>query len=282
VPVLARQVSEVQGGFWIGFASHKSFINALTYGFTLMPEYDILHWYSVVLLLALGSAFIMIRRGLAEGQQRKWVKYALLLYFVPQVVLFIISLPPLQSFFHERYTIVTLPFFIAALAYGAVHSWKNYPKARYFVAVLFIAISSVGVFRASSWGTSTNWGSREYFAGKSFFEFTESKKKDGDVYLASSLWTYFDTRYYQEIECNHRVLLYETNTPPYKYGNASLIYDRTENHVRSAQDARLSNKRVWIFDEQKPKFAVPSSWVQLEKKEQGYGSVTLYQTPALN
>ena len=273
LPILVMQADKTQGGFWIGQASHRSVLNFFTTTFGMKQEWGIQSWSAtlMILMIAMSSRLIF----LAYKKHKSELTLPLFVALAPIVLLYVLSMPPVQPYFHERYLIIVVPYIILLVAIASARLIAIKRNMVLILLSVIVAVGLNGVRVASKLGSSFGWSDKEYFSSKSLSEWSDAEYKPGDTILASSLWVYFDARYYQQIERGRFVYLKDTGIN--KYGNNSLVYDRADVKLSEEQINNLTG-RIWVYDESKPMLQIPANWMRLDCLNQGYGSLTLYST----
>jgi mannosyltransferase len=272
LPTLASQAGKTQGGFWIGPASHRSVINFFTTSFGMQQEWKLEGWTATIMIVILAATSRLVY--LAYKKNKLEMKYLTFTALAPIAALYALSMPPVQPYFHERYLLIIVPIIILLIALSSVRIFRSRQLLVMSVLGLLILIGANGMWTASKLGSSFGWSNAEHFSSKSLTEWSNDKYKTGDTIVASSLWVYFDARYYQQAERGRQVFIKDSGTN--KYGNNSLVYDRDDIKLTDGEIASLKG-RVWVYDEQKPKLDIPKNWQKLDWLERGYGSLSLYQ-----
>jgi mannosyltransferase len=272
LPILASQAGKTQGGFWIGPASHRSVINFFTTSFGMQQEWKLEGWTASIMIVILAATSRLVY--LAYKKNKLDMKYLTFTALVPIAALYALSMPPVQPYFHERYLLIVVPVLILLISLSSVRLVRSKQLLVMSVLGLLILIGAKGMWTASKLGSNFGWSDKEYFSSKSMTEWSNDKFKVGDTIVASSLWVYFDARYYQQVERGRQVFIKDSGTN--KYGNNSLVYDREDIKLTDTELASLKG-RVWVYDQQKPKLDIPMNWQKLDCLERGYGSLSLYQ-----
>ncbi len=280
LPKLRHQFGDVQNGFWIGPVSYRTPFSTLSNIFWLRQEWQLNHWYSVAFICLL-VALVWFWRALRnkEGVQNSLRPLIVILLTTP-VLLVVLSLPPLNSVFHERYLVSILPLFYGLVGAGWFYYIKANPKSRkvWFATVALLGSLVYGISNAMIWGNNTGWFSKDYFSMKQLSTYVRENRRSDDTIVSSSLWTWYDARYYER----HGVTspefrLYEPKLQPQPIGNMALMYDRQDLMIHDPNDLEIKNGRVWVFEENQEKIKIPLTWHKTDYGlQKGYAKVTLY------
>lgn len=273
LPAFITQLDQVSSGFWINDAGVHSFFSTLASFVLFRPvwmNWELTQWYAVLTFIASAVCFVIFRatwRG-----YRSWLERALLIgYFVvPPVLLFILSMPPRNSVYYDRYLVVYAPLFFAALGIG-LSELSGKSKRLYtfgnvkmpLVGVILVLLLGFGLFNAEKYGNNYGHSRDNGFAMKQLAPELRRQYMTGDAVVADNLGQYFNAWFYVR-DFAGEPLLFAPGQPG-KYGNTSLIYDRPDLLVQNLAQLKPQTKTVWVITSRESTNGfiennVPPSW----------------------
>ncbi len=140
LPVFIGQAHKIQNGFWISPPSIDTVLSIFTTTFSYKANWQLNTSASFITMLALATAGWFIVRAWhdVDTKQRKYLLLLLLASFVPIIVLFCASLPPLQPVFVSRYVSQTIISGYALLGVAIAITRANRPHLLQWVGVLVL------------------------------------------------------------------------------------------------------------------------------------------------
>lgn len=270
VPIVLSQFGATYGGFWIGPNKIETLTSTFISLVLLAKQFMLEGWLSVLGLLALGVTGYLIYRAYASLPRTKKVqKYLIItMLLVPPLVLFALSLPPLQPAYQDRYLSFTAPLFYSVLVIGILSLKQR--KAQIIAAVFLAGCFVYGQGVNYVYSNNIGWNPTPYFTINEL----ASHIPAGDTVYSTSLWTYFDADKKLQDKNDVRLLLDEQ--PESWKGNWSAMKIRQDDIVTHTNAA----DSFWVIDEANN--AVLNSkhvdgYKATESHEAGYATVTLYE-----
>lgn len=283
LPTAIHQVQEVQGAFWIAPVGATTFLDTIGHLLGLQPIYDYSPWESVVFVIGfLGISGLVIsgfRR--LKTPEKRYVLLASTLFVTCAVTLFLVSLPPLQPLYHNRYLTVPALFIYSALGICVLSAKAKY---RTILVVIMLPLLGLSLQRVYSEGINFDRG-HGYFSMNVIGQRLYDQVQPGDVVVSTSLWTYFDAAQYFEVDHPGkvgRVYLYQPAELNHKTGNRSLVYDKEDIMIRPDKLCAVAplGSRVWLIDESGVSQLKdrPSTWQQVgDAFSLGYAKLQLFE-----
>ena len=245
IPFMVTQLTTIQStGFWIGNISADSLTNYMTNVLFYLEHDQARGWYALALgiivstLLALGIKFYVD----ASAQQRKNYLLLISLAFVPVLLLFIVSLPPLRSSFVERYLVPSAAGFSlfagVTLALGATKLkavWRMLAIG-VLVASLLFGVSNVYYF--GNYNKNTNMKVRTGDIVKQINDIAQP----GQPIIAQSPWIFYEAIFYTTDE--HPVYFIDANTD-YIYGSLDMLKLNDQHKIKDLQAFVQEHPVVW-------------------------------------
>jgi uncharacterized membrane protein len=119
LPFMAHQLGTVQGtGFWIQPVTADTPVNSLTNVFLYLDHGDVKNWFALLFVGALGAVGWLAWQyapKLHKTYPSGW-KLIIALAFVPPLLMFVASLPPLRPSYIDRYILPALTWMIVGIA----------------------------------------------------------------------------------------------------------------------------------------------------------------------
>lgn len=145
IPAFLVQTATVQQGFWIPgvtFSTVPDFISEVAYFKEFSNQVDA--WWAL-LLIAWVIAF-----GVILARTKKKPKMLLCLTFVPPILLFILSMPPLSSMFVSRYVTFSAILIFALAGVLMMMNVKKFLKLAVVFLVLTLGVETYGVINVET------------------------------------------------------------------------------------------------------------------------------------
>ncbi len=273
LPKFITQTDQVSSGFWINEAGVHSFLSTISAFVLFRPvwmHWELTNWYAVLAFATAAICFVIFRA--AWKGHKSWLERSLLIgYFVvPPLLLFLISMPPRNSVYYDRYLTMYAPMFFAALGVGlAVLAGKTSTRKirkMPLVGVVLALLLGFGIYNASVYGNNYGHTTDENFNMKQLSGALKPQYMTGDQVVVDNLGQYFNARFYLKPFAGEPKLF--APGQPGKYGNTSLIFDRPDLLVRSFGDIRPTSKTVWVISGRSSTESfllenVPYTWTQL-------------------
>jgi hypothetical protein len=164
--------------------------------------------------------------------------------FVPPVLLFIASMPPLKSSFIERYLIPASVALILLLATIIVHGARNGQKRIAVIVTLVLLVSfGVGINRVYYYG-NYNKNSSTSIRTKDLIEAMTQKSKPGEPFIATDVWVFYEAVFYSTKE--HPVYFLD-QTADYRYGSTDMLKNNDQFKIKNLDEFVKTHPTVWYF-----------------------------------
>lgn len=275
LPSVLSQFREVQGAFWISPLKVETLTSTVINFFSFMQQWELVHWTALYGLVVVLTCLLLLSRwfhNLKDDQQRRGTRLIGCLFFVPLILLILISLPPMQPAYQDRYLAFYAPFIYGAFGMAIAHAWHaSKTRLHTLGGILAVIILAVGVISVSNAGNSQGWRPFPHFTMQQLSEDMMARAPEAQV-VSTSLWTFLDAHIvFKNTEAQ---LLAPEELG--KYGNYSAIYGRDELVLNSLNNLNV-NGSVWIINETgKDDVNVPRNWLKIDRLQRGYAEATLY------
>lgn len=251
LPWLVRQFLNVSiSGFWIPPVNFASFADLFSATFFYQNAAGASDFFALVLvvlvalLVGLGVAIFRQKSSIfARADAKKFRQnfaFLLTLIVVPPLLLFAISLPPMRSYFIDRYVLASL--ILVAILVAAVAE-KSFVKFRFFaLALYFLALASfvVGLQSVAYFGNFNKFSSDISTAQSLMRQI--SREKSAPV-IADTAWSFYDADVYASAK--NPVFFLNSQVDNYYFGSEKMLAGTAE---------EIANLPEWLAKNHVEKF----------------------------
>lgn len=264
--IMATQFGVIQSaGFWIGPVGVDTPVNFVTNIFYYLSHGQTQSWVAVVLIAVVGLVAWLLPRTYRtlKAAERKWAHLMLSLAFVPPMLLFILSLPPLRPLYVDRYLVPSTIFvlvFVAIVLVVGTKAWKPVWRAVPIVAVvgmLVFGVTNVYYYGNYNKSTSTHIFSRQVV------EQIREVGEPGQPIVANSPWILYETAPYETPD--HQVYFIDANTS-YDFGSLEMLKNSDLHKIKDMDAFETENPVIWYIGANSDEVIAPYSedWVALQ------------------
>lgn len=269
LPALAYQVLTVQiSGFWIPPVSPITLPNFLTNVFYYQDQNTVNSWQTLllfVILIVFIALAIRLYRTQKEAERQKYM-LIFAIAFVPVLLLFVLSMPPLRSSFTDRYLVTAalgMSLFIGVtLALGSQFMRRNWQKG---LALLVIGAMVIGIGNVYILG---NYNKTLYQSNNTqqLLETIAATSKGKEAVIADSPWLFYEAVFYTTP--THPVYFLDATTD-YRYGSLDMLEYNDQFKIKDIAAFSKTHNTVWFIGRPGPNELTPpqSDWKQLQKVE---------------
>jgi mannosyltransferase len=247
LPFMALQLGGIQGsGFWIGAVGVDSFPNYFTNLFYYLEHEQATGWLSLLLGVVLASlTYLAVRtyRSFNKGDKMNYL-LVIALSFVPVLLLFLASLPPLRSSFVERYllpAIIGFAVFAAVTIVVGTRKWR--PILRIGSVLLIAGMMIVGIVNVYHFG-NYNKNSNTHVLTRELVEKIAAQAKPGEPIIANSPWIFYEAIFYTSDE--HPVYFIDKNTE-YTFGSLDMLENHDTHKIKDLDAFVKEHPVVWYI-----------------------------------
>lgn len=245
--VMGYQLTVVQAsGFWIGPVGVTTPANYLTNFFYYLEYYQTQGWLAflvigIVILLAV--LLPITYKRLTQKEQTSFLLVSALAW-VPGVLLFILSLPPLRPSFVERYlipSIIMLSVFMAVILVVGTRRWRMWLRALPIAIVVGMMIFGVtNVYKFGNFNKNTNY----HIFTKEVIQQIHEKGQPGQPIIAQTPWMYYEAVQYATPEFP---VYFLNDTTDYEYGSLAMLKDNDRNKIKDLAQFEKNNPVIWFI-----------------------------------
>ncbi|HVI69389.1 MAG TPA: glycosyltransferase family 39 protein, partial [Magnetospirillaceae bacterium] len=276
-PILIKQFAGVQAGFWIGPVSHQSLLNIASNTLTYHSQTELVGWLSVAFMAMLvGIATLLYATYKSLHSERKKHFVLLSLYaFVPIVVLFMLSLPPLKPVLVERYFIPAMLglYMLIGICFALAPKAKRWYQSKILLAGLILGFFAYGITNAYTVG-NFNYNQGIAPSAKALMASIEPRTGPSDAIIANSPYGYYEFDYYTTLDRTY--FLDESHILGVIGSTAMLVGD--PHLVHNLEVFGKTKDHIWLIGAGDVSNPLPSNWRKLETIIRGDYNATLYDT----
>jgi mannosyltransferase len=245
--VMGYQLSVVQAsGFWIGPVSVNSPSNYLTNFFYYLEYYQTQSWLAFLLIgiVALTIALLpKVYRKLSEKERSSFLLVSSLAW-VPGILLFILSLPPLRPSFVERYlipSIIAFSVFLAIVLVVGTRRWRPVFRALPIVIIAGMMIFGItNVYKFGNFNKNTNY----HIFTKEIIEQIQQNGQPGQPIIAQTPWIYYEAVQYSTPEFP---VYFLNDSTDYEFGSLDMLEFNERNKIVDLDAFERANPVVWFI-----------------------------------
>ena len=263
---MAKQLGVVQaGGFWIGPVSIDTPSNYFTNLFYYLEHGQVQSWFAAALLIVLIIVIALTPKVYKSFSKPERSNFVLItsLAWVPVILLFIMSLPPLRSSFVERYlipaTVMSMIFLAVVLVVGT-RNWK--PFFRAVPILLVVGMMIFGITNVYKYG-NYNKNNDLHIVTRQVIEAVQEKAQPGQPIVTDSPFLFYEAIQYTT-EANP-VYFIDANTQ-YTYGSLEMLKDNDMHKIKDINAFSRQYPVIWYLG-QTPSNDVGAylpTWVKLQ------------------
>ncbi|MAU34127.1 hypothetical protein CL689_04370 [Candidatus Saccharibacteria bacterium] len=244
---MVKQLGTVQGsGFWIGPVGVDTPVNYLTNIFYYLEHGKTQSWIALLIVTVIALVIILIpktyRRLRADSRQSFWL--VSVVAFVPPILLFLSSLPPLRPSFVDRYLIPSILFyslFMAVVFVVGTRSWR--PIARVLPIILVSGMMIFGISNVYYYG-NYNKNSNTHILTRQVINEIKRVGGEGQPIVANSPWLLYEAAPYESAD--HPVYFIDENTQ-YIFGSLDMLKESDLHKISDLDAFEKANPVIWYF-----------------------------------
>lgn len=265
LPFMFLQLGIVQGGgFWIGPVTINTPANYFTNIFYYLEREQVHAWLAFFLIVALTLIVVLLPRTYRalSGIQKKWFLLIASIAWVPPVLLFIASLPPLRPSFVERYlipTTVVFVLFMAVVFVAGTRRWK--PILRAVPIVLVSGMMIFGITNVYTYGNFNKTTSYHIFT-RQVIQQVHERAQPGQPIVAQSPWIFYEAIPYATED---HPIYFIGATAEDNIGSLLMLQDNDAHKIKDIDAFMKEHPVIWYIG-QNSQGAIPpykDGWTEL-------------------
>jgi hypothetical protein len=247
IPVFLIQSQVVQYfGFWIPAVTPDTLINFLTNTIYYQDVSQVNGWFALCLvgIIALLSWLSSKIYKSQNDKQKQSYRLIMALAFVPSIIIFLLSMPPLRSMFVDRYLVPSV-LFIAIFIGVTLSLGSDFIKSKWrilaIVLVAFFMMVGVGnVWYYGNYSKTSNASNNT----KDIFNEVVAKSEVGQPIIADSPWLFYEASFYSTDQ--HPVYFIDANTS-YGFGSLDMLKYNDRSKIKNIKQFTNDHPIVWYM-----------------------------------
>lgn len=266
VPFMLMQLGVVQAsGFWIGPVTPDTPTNYVTNVFYYLEHGQPQGWLALALISTVILVIVLIPKVYKSFTKSEKSKFMLVasLAWVPPILLFIASLPPLRSSFVERYLVPSTIFFVVFMAIVLVVGTKKWKPILRALPILVIAGMMIfGITNVYKYG-NYNKNSNFHIVTREAIQEFKKDMKPGQPIVATSPWIFYEAVPYSTPE--NPIYFIDANTQ-YVFGSLDMLKENDMHKIKDLEAFEKANPVIWYLGQAESGDVPPyeTSWVKLQ------------------
>ncbi|MCL2037405.1 glycosyltransferase family 39 protein [Candidatus Saccharibacteria bacterium] len=243
--VMLWQVAVVQGmGFWIPPVSFMTLGNFFGEMLVYLGVNGLKSWWLLCVLIWLILAiFLSVKLWQSNKKSRRNYLLILLIVLVPPLTVAVISMPPLQSMFINRYVIYSMIFVSILVAFLASADLKKLKKVRIVFYVLTLILSILGVYNVATYG-NFNRDTNSMSVAKTIMVEVATNLSERTIVIADNPWIFYDAVNYAT---DKNPVYFLDSSTEYEFGSLAMLRDDKIHKIKDLAKFVKSGQTVWFI-----------------------------------
>jgi len=263
---MVKQLGVVQAaGFWIGPAGVDTPTNYLTNLFYYEEHGQTQSWFALALMVIVILMVVLIPKVYKSFTKTERSNFLLIasMAWVPVVLLYIASLPPLRPSFIERYLIpatVAYMIFMAVVLVVGTKKWR--PIFRTLLIALIAGMMVFGISNVYRYG-NYNKNSDFHIVTREAIREIQKVSKPGEPIIATTPWIFYEAVPYSTDE--HPVYFIDASIQ-YVFGSLDMLKYNDMHKIKNFDAFAEKNPVIWYLGQGESGDVPPyeSSWMKLQ------------------
>lgn len=241
------QMTVVQAaGFWIGPVSMDTPSNYFTNVFYYLQHGQAQSWLALAIIAILIILIVSIPKAYKALKLEGKKSFLLIsaVAWVPPVLLFVLSMPPLRSSFVERYLVPSAMAFSIFLAIVLVYGTRNWKIwQRIGTVMVIVAMMIFGITNVFYYG-NYNKNSNVNIFTRQVVDEIHKVAQPGEPIVMNSPWTFYETVPYENDA--HKVYFIDANTD-YRFGSLDMLKYRDLHKIKDLEAFKKDHRTIWYM-----------------------------------
>lgn len=267
LPFMAIQLASIQGtGFWISPVTANTLTNYLTNVLMYLEHVKVLGWFAVLFVLVvvlLGYLSIRLYKSLNKKQRQSYL-LVIMVAFVPVLLLFVVSLPPLKSSFVDRYLVPSAASFSlfagVTLALGTRYLTKTWRVVIIGLVAGSMLFGIYNVYQYGNYNRNGSGGGESILTGEVVQEIAVRAHHNEPIIVASP-WAFYEAVFYNTTD--HPVYFVEADTQ-YDYGSLKMLQDNDQYKIKDLPGFVQKHPVIWYVGGT-PNQTVSATWQEMQR-----------------
>lgn len=247
LPWLIRQVLDVQtNGFWIPPVSPVTIPSYLSDVFLYQTAWQTSPWMTLVLgATVMLGAFLTIRvyKGLGKDSRKA---YALLIASatVPVGLLLLMSMPPAQSTFIDRYILMAAICLVMVFGIAIALASKELYRTKFVLTALLVVASVVGIANVYHYGNYNTTTEQKSETRQLIQAIRDTQGAEGQPIIANTPWVYYEAAQYGN---DTNGVYFINQYVEYKYGSLEMLRQSDRGKIKDLDAFLVEHPIVWYI-----------------------------------
>lgn len=247
LPVMARQLTSAQSGFWIPSVTAYTPVDYLSNTLLYMEYGEAKNRAALLLFVALIAIGYIVSHGskLVTSVNRTGYRLLATVAFVPPLLLVLLSMPPLRSSFIDRYLLTSISFSAAFVGVNIALMWQDKKTRRNTLVATAILVLTFGygIFNVYYYG-NYNKNSATSIRTRDLVQKMDQIGQPGQPLLANSAWVYYEAAAYDSP--NHPVY-YLSSSLNRGFGSLQPLRQSSFGKITNLDNFAKNHKYIWYF-----------------------------------
>jgi MFS family permease len=269
LPFCIYQLSVVQAfGFWIPPVTPDTMVNFMTNVIYYKDVGQVNGWFAlglVGIIVLLSWLALKIHKS-QNNKQKQNYRLIIAVAFIPSIIMFLFSMPPLRSLFVDRYLVPSVPL-IAIFIGTTLSIGADFIKAKWQILAIAIITSFmiVGVGNVWYYGNYSKTSNASNNT-RDIFNDVSAKSGVGEPIIADSPWLFYEASFYSNDQ--HPVYFIDANTS-YGFGSLDMLKYNDQSKIKDIKQFTADHPIVWYMGLPRgASFSAPySNWQSLQTIE---------------
>lgn len=246
-PLLIKQFTSVQQGFWIPAVTARTPIDYLSNALLYRYAGETTGWWAFVVVVLAASTIVSAIQ--AVRVQKKAVRSEALLLgalaFLPPLLLMLVSMPPLRSTFVDRYVLFSAVILMALAGVGVRRLMAKRPRLAVALGAVIILSAVTGIAQVYHDGNANkNSAELSLLQAGDVVKLVGEQGTAGQPIIAANAWLYYEAATYST-EAHPVMYLNESLTED--YGSLAMLKDDAHGKIMSLSDYTSTHRYVWYL-----------------------------------
>lgn len=273
--VMGYQLVVVQSaGFWIGPVSVDTPANYLSNYFYYLEHYEAQGWLAFILVAIVVLLVVLLPRvykSFTASEKRSFLLIASLAW-TPPILLFLVSLPPLQPSFVERYllpALIALSVFLAIIVVVGTRRWKAMYRA--IPVAVIVGMMIFGITNVYYYG-NFNKNTMYHILTKEVVQEVHRLGEPGQPIVSQTPWIFYEAIPYATDDFP---VYFINESTEYVFGSLAMLEDNDRHKIKDFDAFAKEHPIIWYIGQNESGDIAPlrPHWVKLQSADM-YDEIT--------
>ncbi len=247
LPWLVRQILDVQvNGFWIPPVGPETIPAYLSDVFLYQTVGGVSPWLTVALgvFVALAGYLVWATYRYSAAGQKPGYLLLIVSALAPIALLIMMSLPPLQSTFIDRYILTAAVLLVAVIGVAIVLAPKKYQTVKMAAGALLVILSFVGITNVYHYGNYNMFAGQKSQTKQLVQAIRATPGTAGQPIIANTPWIYYEAAQYSNGENG---VYFIDKYVEYKFGSLEMLKQSDKGKIKDLDGFLQANTKLWYI-----------------------------------